>query len=34
MGRTPIGDDELFSLMMAEYPDWLPQARAKGLLPP
>ncbi len=33
MGRTPIGDDELFSLMMQEYPGWLAQARAKGLLP-
>jgi len=33
MGRNPIGDDELFSLMMQEYPGWLPQARAKGLLP-
>jgi len=33
MGRTPIGDDELFDLLMTEYPGWLPAARAAGLLP-
>lgn len=27
-----IGDDELFDLLMTEYPGWLQQARAKGLL--
>jgi len=27
-----IPDDELFDLLMTEYPGWLPQARAKGLL--
>ena len=29
-----ITDDQLFELMMAEYPGWLPRARAQGLLPP
>jgi stress response protein SCP2 len=28
-----ISDDELFDLLMTEYPGWLSQARAKGLLP-
>ncbi|GAB7190913.1 VWA domain-containing protein [Kineococcus sp. NUM-3379] len=28
-----IGDDELFDLLMTEYPGWLVQARANGLLP-
>ena len=27
-----IPDDQLFDLLMTEYPGWLPQARAKGLL--
>ncbi|MCP4344691.1 MAG: VWA domain-containing protein [Desulfobacterales bacterium] len=27
-----IGDDELYSLMMGEYPDWLKLAHSKGLL--
>jgi hypothetical protein len=27
-----IPDDELFELLMTEYPGWLTQARAKGLL--
>ncbi|MFC9974838.1 VWA domain-containing protein [Spirillospora sp. NPDC127200] len=29
---TQISDEELFDLMTAEYPNWLGQARAKGLL--
>ena len=29
-----ISDTEIFELMMAEYPGWLPQAMRKGLLPP
>jgi hypothetical protein len=32
LGRRPIGDDELFERLMKEYPGWIPQARAKGLL--
>ena len=28
-----IGDDQLYDLMMNEYPGWLQQARSKGLLP-
>jgi stress response protein SCP2 len=28
-----ITDTEIFELMMEEYPGWLPQAKAKGLLP-
>ncbi|MDX6227647.1 MAG: hypothetical protein QOI76_1037 [Frankiales bacterium] len=28
-----ISDTEIFELMMEEYPGWLPQAKAKGLLP-
>lgn len=28
-----LGDDELYDRMMGEYPEWIPQARAKGLLP-
>ncbi len=28
-----IPDDELFDLLMTEYPGWITQARAKGLLP-
>lgn len=30
---TAISDDELFDLLMTEYPAWLTQARAQGLLP-
>lgn len=29
-----VGDDELFDLLMTEYPGWLAQARQRGLLPP
>jgi vWA found in TerF C terminus len=29
-----ITDEQLFELMMAGYPDWLPNARTRGLLPP
>jgi stress response protein SCP2/uncharacterized membrane protein YgcG len=29
-----LGDDELFDLLMTEYPGWLAQARQRGLLPP
>jgi stress response protein SCP2 len=29
-----ISDDELFDLLMTEYPGWLAQARQRGLLPP
>ena len=28
-----VGDDALYDQMMGEYPGWVPQARAKGLLP-
>jgi hypothetical protein len=31
---TEIADEELFELMMAEYPGWLHQARLAGMLPP
>ncbi len=29
-----VSDDELFDLLMTEYPGWLTQARQRGLLPP
>ncbi|MDQ1663632.1 MAG: hypothetical protein QOJ68_3612 [Blastococcus sp.] len=29
-----VSDDELFDLLMTEYPGWLVQARERGLLPP
>ena len=29
-----VSDDELFDLLMTEYPGWLAQARQRGLLPP
>jgi hypothetical protein len=29
-----LSDDELFELLMTEYPGWLTQARERGLLPP
>jgi len=29
-----VTDDELFDLLMTEYPGWLAQARQRGLLPP
>ncbi|WP_370652929.1 VWA domain-containing protein [Frankia sp. CIT1] len=29
---TSIGDDQLFDLLMYEYPRWLTQARAHGLV--
>jgi hypothetical protein len=29
-----IGDEELYDLLMSEYPDWVRQAPAKGLLRP
>lgn len=29
-----VSDDELFDLLMTEYPGWVAQARARGLLPP
>ena len=31
---TAIADEQLFELMMAEYPGWLHRARQAGLLPP
>lgn len=33
VGRNPISDDALYDRLMQEYPAWLPQARAAGLLP-
>lgn len=32
LGRNPVPDEQLFDRLMQEYPGWLPQARAKGLL--
>ena len=32
MGRNPIPDEQLYERLMKEYPSWLQQARAKGLL--
>ena len=29
-----VSDDELFDLLMTEYPGWLTQAKQRGLLPP
>ncbi|MBF9073603.1 VWA domain-containing protein [Streptacidiphilus fuscans] len=29
-----VGDEQLFELMMSEYPGWLQQARSRGMLPP
>jgi stress response protein SCP2 len=31
-GPRPIADEALFERLMKEYPGWIPQARAKGLL--
>ena len=33
VGRNPLPDDRLYDRLMQEYPAWLPQARAAGLLP-
>ena len=32
MDPSSISDDEVFELLMVEYPQWLVEARAKGLL--
>jgi stress response protein SCP2 len=32
MGRNPIPDEQLYERLTKEYPSWLQQARAKGLL--